>query len=133
VDRLRAPFLSDVEPGSLSLISVYIGLHHTTEADRAPYVRSLHRALGAGGKVIIRDHDVRDDEFRHLVALAHDVFNVGTGEIWATTERERRNFYSLDTLATLFENEDFFAEGPRLVQAGDPTKNTLLCFVKSRA
>lgn len=121
----------EIEPESLDLITVYIGLHHTTEEARAPYARSLRRALSKNGKLIVRDHDVRDDSLRHLVGLAHDVFNVGTGEAWSTNENERRNFYSLATLVALLESEGFVAHPERLLQDGDPTQNTLLCFSKA--
>lgn len=115
---------------SVGLITVYIGLHHSEDAEREAYVRSLHRVLRSGGKLIVRDHDVTDERQRHLVSLAHDVFNVGTGESWATNEAERRNFYALDSLVALCERAGFRAGTERLLQAGDPTLNTLLQFSK---
>lgn len=119
-----------IADGSVGLITVYIGLHHSRDEQREAYVRSLHRVLRPGGKLIVRDHDVTDDRQRHLVSLAHDVFNVGTGETWATNESERRNFYSLSSLIELCENAGFRAGPERLLQDGDPTKNTLLGFTK---
>jgi hypothetical protein len=121
---------SSVEPGSLDLITIYIGIHHATEEARAPYLQSLRSLLSERGRIVIRDHDVTNDRMRHLVGLAHDVFNVGTHETWATNETERRNFYSLDYLISLFETQGFKASPARLRQDGDPTLNTLLCFQK---
>lgn len=120
-----------IEAGSVDLITIYIGLHHATEEARRPYVQSLRRSLSKHGSVIIRDHDVRDTDMRAMVGLAHDVFNLGTHESWTTNAAERRNFYSLDYLIALFEQEGFRAHPERLRQAGDPTLNTLLRFDKA--
>jgi SAM-dependent methyltransferase len=122
---------SGIDPGSLDLVTIYIGIHHATEEARAPYLQSLRSLLSSKGRVVIRDHDVTNDQMRHLVGLAHDVFNVGTHETWATNEAERRNFYSLDYLVSIFEAQGFQALPARLRQDGDPTSNTLLCFQKA--
>lgn len=122
---------SGIEPGSLDLVTIYVGIHHATPEARAPYLQSLRSLLSARGRIVIRDHDVTNDQMRALVGLAHDVFNVGTHETWATNEAERRNFYSLDYLVSLFEAHGFRALPPRLRQEGDPTLNTLLCFEKA--
>lgn len=122
---------SGIATGSLDLITIYIGLHHATPEARAPYLESLRSILSPRGRVVIRDHDVTTDQMRALVGLAHDVFNVGTHEPWATNEAERRNFYSLDYLVSVFEAQGFKALPARLRQEGDPTLNTLLCFEKA--
>lgn len=122
---------SGIEAGSLDLVTIYIGLHHATEAARVPYLQSLRALLSERGRVVVRDHDVTNESMRHLVSLAHDVFNVGTHEVWATNEAERRNFYSLDYLVSLFEAQGFRALPARLRQDGDPTLNTLMCFQKA--
>lgn len=122
---------SEIEAGSVDLITIYIGLHHATEEARRPYLQSLRRLLSEHGCVIIRDHDVRDTTMRSMVGLAHDVFNLGTRESWATNAAERRNFYSLEYLIALFEQEGFRATPARLRQAGDPTLNTLVRFDKA--
>lgn len=122
---------SGIAPGSLDLVTIYIGIHHATEDARAPYLESLRLLLSKRGRIVIRDHDVTNEEMRHLVSLAHDVFNVGTLEPWATNEAERRNFYSLDYLSSLFEAQGLRALPLRLRQDGDPTSNTLMCFEKA--
>jgi len=120
----QAPF------ASLDLITVYIGLHHAKLEQRAPYIRYLHQLLRPGGRLILRDHDVTSPELFSIVSLAHDVFNAGTGESWATNERERRNFYPLQVMIDLFASQGFVPGSERLLQDGDPTRNTLLCFRK---
>lgn len=126
--RLEGP---KIEPGSLDLVTIYIGLHHATEPARIQYLQSLRSLLSVRGRVVIRDHDVTSDAMRAMVGLAHDVFNVGTHETWATNEAERRNFYSLDYLVGLFTSQGFRATPARLRQAGDPTLNTLMCFERA--
>lgn len=115
---------------SLDLITVYIGLHHALPEQRAPYIRWLHTLLRPGGHLILRDHDVTSPELFSIVSLAHDVFNAGTGESWATNESERRNFYPLGLMVDLFSSQGFVVSHERLLQDGDPTRNTLVCFRK---
>lgn len=122
---------SVVEPGSLDLITVYIGFHHAAFEARVPYLQSLARALSSRGRLVVRDHDVTSEAMSHLVGLAHDVFNAGTGESWSVNRNERRNFYSLEFLSSLLEKEGFVAQPGRLLQAGDPTENTLMAFAKA--
>ncbi len=119
-----------LEPGSIDLATIYIGLHHAAESARVPYLQSLRALLSPGGRVVVRDHDVTNEAMRVMVGIAHDVFNVGTHESWSTNAAERRNFYSLEYLIALFESQGFRTLPHRLRQAGDPTLNTLLCFQK---
>lgn len=127
-----APISSQQIPaGSLDLITVYIGFHHCAIDGRVAFIESLRDALSPQGVLILRDHDVTDDSMQHLVGLAHDVFNVGTDETWAYNEQERRNFYPLAYIVQLLEQHGFRAAPGRLLQEGDPTRNTLLNFSRA--
>jgi hypothetical protein len=86
--------------------------------------------LRPGGILIVRDHNVHNEKMLRLVALAHDVFNMGTQETWKYNEAERRNFYSLDKLDSMLTSTGFKAHGRRLLQDGDPTLNTLLMYTR---
>lgn len=131
-DYAPLPFgSSGIPEGSLDLITVYIGFHHAALDRRQPLLRSLHRLLSKDGVLVVRDHDVVSPELRHLVGLAHDVFNVGTNETFRTNDEERRNFYSLAELEGMLAEAGFVAGPERLLQTGDPTKNTLLRFSKA--
>ena len=59
--------------------------------------------LRPGGVFIVRDHDVRDEDVRVLVSLAHTVFNAGLGETWETNPAELRFF---EPVATWVERLD---------------------------
>ena len=66
-----------------------------------------------------------------VVALAHDVFNCGLELPWATNAAEIRNFLSLEELQRILVDSGFVPHGRRLLQDGDPTRNTLMRFDKA--
>jgi isopenicillin N synthase-like dioxygenase len=110
---------------------VYIGFHHCPVDLRNEFFASIRDVMKPDGYLIVRDHDVRDETMWHMVALAHDVFNLGTEESWAYNERELRRFYSLATLDKMLNKAGFATDGRRLLQDGDPTLNTLMLYRKS--
>jgi 2-polyprenyl-3-methyl-5-hydroxy-6-metoxy-1,4-benzoquinol methylase len=71
--------------------------HHPVDL-RDEFITGIRDVLRPGGALVVRDHNVHDEKMWRMVALAHDVFNMGTQETWQTNERERRHFYALDTL-----------------------------------
>jgi hypothetical protein len=124
------PLASAVQPHSLQLVTVYIGFHHCPIDLRESYLASIRAAMAPGATLILRDHDVSSPQLAHLVGLAHDVFNVGTQQPWSVNERELRNFYPLEFIVNFLTRHGFAAQPGRLLQAGDPTQNTLLTFTK---
>ena len=126
------PELSTRVPAqSVDLVTVYIGFHHCPVGLRQEFLGSVREVLRPGGVLIVRDHNVVSEKMRRMVALAHDVFNMGTQETWQYNERELRNFYSLATLDDMLASAGFKAEGRRLLQDGDPTLNTLMRYVRA--
>jgi SAM-dependent methyltransferase len=131
--------LNDYEPispalvpdESLDLVTVYIGFHHAPAQRRLEFIRSCHRVLRRGGALIVRDHDVTSPDLVHFVALAHDVFNAGLELPWESNHSEVRNFLSISELERLLESVGFTKDERRLLQAGDPTHNTLMKFVRA--
>lgn len=87
--------------------------------------------MSANGRLIVGDHDVHDQNMWQLIALAHDVFNMGTKESWQFNRDERRLFYSLETLDEMLVAAGFKTDGRRLLQEGDPTPNTLMLYTKA--
>jgi len=127
-----APFSTQELPSkSLQLVTIFVGLHHVPLALREPYVVSIRDAMAPGATLILRDHDVSSPQMQHLVALAHDVFNVGTEQPWSANAQELRNFYPLEFIVGFLEQHGFVAKPARLLQDGDPTLNTLLAFSKA--
>ena len=122
---------SDTIPkDSLDLVTVYIGFHHCPLDLRIPFISSIRDTLRIGGKLILRDHDCDTEEQKVMVALAHDVFNMGTKETWNYNSTEVRNFYSLDFICNFVEQIGFKFDKRTLFQEGDPTKNALMMFTK---
>lgn len=122
---------SDFLPAnSLDLVTIYIGFHHCPLELRVPFISSIRDTMRVGGKLILRDHDCNTDEQKTLVALAHDVFNMGTNQSWDYNSKEIRNFYSLDFICEFVQKIGFKYNKKTLFQNGDPTKNALMVFTK---
>jgi SAM-dependent methyltransferase len=122
---------ADIIPAeSLDLVTIYIGFHHCPLDLRVPFISSIRDTMRVGGKLILRDHDCDTEEQKTLVALAHDVFNMGTNESWTYNSSEIRNFYSLDFICNFVEQIGFKFDKRTLFQEGDPTKNALMMFTK---
>ena len=116
---------------SIELVTVYIGFHHCPVPLRADFFAAIRDVMKSGATMIVRDHEVNSRMMWHTVALAHDVFNMGTSISWETNKRELRNFYSLDELDGMLYKAGFRPDGRRLLQKGDPTHNTLMLYQKA--
>lgn len=122
---------SDIIPSeSLDLVTIYIGFHHCPLELRVPFISSIRDTMRTNGKLILRDHDCNTEEQKAMVALAHDVFNMGMKESWEYNSAEIRNFYSLDFICSFVEKIGFKFDKRTLFQEGDPTKNALMMFTK---
>lgn len=113
---------------SLDVVANYIGFHHAPLPKLEGFVASLHRVLRPGGRLIVRDHDVNTPAMNRMVALAHDVFNMGLGTPWPVNQGELRHFTANAELIAYLEARGFKADRRRLLQDGDPTQNALMIF-----
>jgi len=126
------PISADViKPQSLDLVSNYIGFHHAPPDHRDEFIKSVVDTLRPGGKLVLRDHDASNDDMKFMAALAHDVFNAGLDVSWEKNLAEIRNFTSISEIADKVSSYGVTADSSRLLQAGDPTKNTLMVFTKT--
>jgi SAM-dependent methyltransferase len=121
----------DIADHSIDLVTCYIGLHHAPPELLDGFVRSIWRALRPGGLFILRDHDVKTPEMNVFVSLVHTVFNAGLGLAWEVNQKELRHFASIYKWSQYLEARGFKDTGRRILQANDPSDNTLLAFVKS--
>lgn len=122
---------AQVADRSLDLVTNFIGFHHSPPSKRDAFVQSLHRTLRPGGRLIVRDHDVNSDSMNRMVALAHDVFNAGLNTRWSVNQTEIRNFTSMSQLVAYIEGFGFKHSAQALFQAGDPTQNALMNFIRA--
>ncbi|GLX78273.1 hypothetical protein tinsulaeT_16130 [Thalassotalea insulae] len=124
------PALHSIPRNSLDLVTVYIGFHHCPVALREEFITNIRDTMSTGGYLVVRDHDVNNKKMHHIVALAHDVFNLGTMESWQYNNAELRNFYALAELDVLLNKLGFKSDGKKLFQQGDPTLNALMVYQK---
>ena len=103
---------------------------HISLSNNSPRTGSIREVITPGGYLILRDHNVHNEKMQKMVALAHDVFNMGTAESWDYNERELRHFYSLEELDAMLVKWSFKSDGRRLYQSGDPTLNALMLYRK---
>ena len=115
---------------SADLVSCFVGLHHMAPAKLMPFLESIARITRPGGYFVVRDHDVTTPAMDAFVSLAHAVFNAGLGESWETNRKELRHFASIEDWIARIEAVGFRHTGERLAQAGDPSDNLLLAFVR---
>lgn len=126
-----APVASDaVGDASLDLVSNFIGFHHSPLPKLDGFVRSLHRVLRPGGRLVVRDHDVDSGNMNRMVALAHDVFNMGLGADWSVNQAELRHFTSIKQLVAYLDARGFKSTSKTVYQPGDPTHNALMEFIR---
>ncbi len=120
-----------IEPESIDLVSNYIGFHHAPPDKRDAFIGSVAKTIRPGGRLVLRDHDADDNDMKFIAALAHDVFNAGLDISWEKNMAEIRNFTSIDEIAEKVAQYGMEPQKSRLLQEGDPTRNTLMVFVKT--
>jgi FAD/FMN-containing dehydrogenase/SAM-dependent methyltransferase len=121
---------ADIPDASVDFVSCYIGLHHSPLDLLDGFVASIARVLRPGGIFILRDHDVTTPEMHAFVALAHAVFNAGLGVSWETNQKELRHFRSVQYWIDYLAKHGLAVSGKGILQANDPSDNTLLAFTK---
>jgi len=131
LNNYKSDLLKHIKPGSIDLATVYIGFHHCPLSLREEFITSIRDSLSSNGVLILRDHNAHNKKMWHMVALAHDVFNMGTKETWGYNKAEMRHFYSLAQLNEMMLKYGFKSDGKKLYQDGDPTMNALMRYVKA--
>lgn len=123
-------FASIIPANSLDMVTVFIGFHHCPIPKRREFISSVRSVISPGGTLILRDHDVYNEDVWRMAALAHDTFNAGIDESWRFNSDELRNFYSLRFIIEYIEDLGFKHGGQLHFQPGDPTRNGLTAFTK---
>jgi FAD/FMN-containing dehydrogenase/uncharacterized membrane protein YhaH (DUF805 family)/SAM-dependent methyltransferase len=125
-----APLSSEIPDASIDLLTCYIGLHHIALNKLDAFIASIVRVLRPQGRFILRDHNCPTDAMRQFCSLIHSVFNIGTQETWQTNQAELRHFRSVAAWCELLKKHGLISDGHGLLQAHDPSDNTLMIFTK---
>jgi SAM-dependent methyltransferase len=120
----------NLNQASMDLVTCYIGLHHIPLDRLDPFIASIAESLKVGGRFVLRDHDVKTDQMNAFVSLIHTVFNLGLGVSWEINRAELRFFRSIEEWKTILAKHGLKQQGEGLLQAHDPSVNSLLLFVK---
>lgn len=119
--------ISAIKPQTVDLVICTIGLHHVPQEKLDAFVASIKTILRPGGLFILRDHDAHSEHLHAIVCAAHSVFNaVLAQEAIETESAEYRNFQPLQFWIDLLERHGFKVGTQRILQAGDPTLNTMI-------
>ncbi|MBX9809219.1 class I SAM-dependent methyltransferase, partial [Candidatus Gracilibacteria bacterium] len=119
-----------IPDNSLELVTIFIGLHHCPVNQLDEFMETLTKKLKSGGHLILRDHNVETDLMHTFVAIAHDIYNAGTGAPWEINEQELRNFTSIKVWKERFQKYGYIDSEVYLLQDNDPTDNTLMHFIR---
>lgn len=122
---------NDIPNESVDLVTCLIGLHHTRPEQLPGFLASIRRILRPSGWFILRDHDVKTPDMAAFVSLVHTVFNLGLNITWETDQQDYKDFKPIDTWSQLITKAGFTDSGKRLLQAKDPSDNTLVLFTKN--
>lgn len=121
----------DLPPKSVDLVTNFIGFHHAPLDRLHDFIDSIHAALRPGGRLVLRDHDVDGETMDAMVALAHDVFNIGVYTSWEDNAKELRHFRSKEEWTEILKKAGFERDDLMLAQSHDPTDNILMSFKKA--
>lgn len=119
-----------ISDDSIDLVTCHIGLHHCPPDILGPYLRSIHRILRKGGIFILRDHDVKTEQMGTFVSVVHTVFNLGLNISWELDQKEFKAFRPIEEWSEIVAAYGFKDSGSRILQANDPSANTLISFTK---
>ena len=118
------------------IIFALAGLHHYNLEDLKKVLIHCQKTIKNNGYLILRDHDVTNEEDCNIVDAAHLIFNGLTGENHITEVNEMRYLRSKSGWINLLKSygfESIFVENNNLVkiakvQKHDPTRNIMMCF-----
>lgn len=123
VETLRLP------SGCADLVTMNQGLHHLPQARLPFFLAEVMRILRPSGLFIVREHDA-SEALIPMLDLAHSVFNAVTGVSARSERTEIRAFRPVLEWRKLIESAGFIDSMLYAMEAGDPTLDEMMCFVK---
>ncbi len=121
---------SQIPDDSIECVTIFIGLHHCPLDKLEDFISTFVKKMRNGAHLLLRDHNVESDIMHTFVAIAHDIYNAGTGIPWDINQEELRYFRSISEWKEILLNHGLIFSGKELLQENDPTVNTLMHFIK---
>lgn len=119
----------EIPDDSADLVTLNQGLHHFPQDKVLPFLREVRRILRPGGMFIVREHDATPSLIP-MLDLAHSVFNAVTGVTLDMEKTEIRAFRPISEWRCILSAAGFEDTYLTEMEAGDPTWDEMLCFVK---
>lgn len=126
------PNLKNLADKSADVITCYVGLHHFTEEELPNFLKDVRRVLRDGGRFLLVDHDINNDETMCMAHMAHTIFNAVTGASVEEEMGEVRNFRSMAKWKEILAEYGlgYTVEGPDvpMIRKDDPSRNRMVSF-----
>ncbi len=131
-EKTCKPIDESVADSSIDLISCLGGLHHIPKERVDAFVSSLRKKLRPGGVILLREHNVTDENIRSIAALVHTFVNVADEMSWEVENKEIREFKTIADWTEMMKKHHFtpISSKPLILQE-DPTKNGMVAFIKN--
>ncbi|MCW8400034.1 class I SAM-dependent methyltransferase [Legionella sp. PATHC038] len=130
----NVPDLSSIPDNSADVITCYVGLHHFPEDQLEQFLINVRRILRPNGRFVLVDHDAHDKESLLMAHMAHSVFNAVNGISLEAEMTETRNFRPMEHWRSLLKAHGLCLGDPgpdvAMIRHGDPSRNTMVSFVK---
>lgn len=140
-EKTHKPIGDEVVDNTIDLIACLGGLHHIPSNRVEAFTQSLHRKLKPGGVILMRDHNVQEqegstklskDDIRAIAAVVHTFVNAADGVSWEVENKEVREFKSADEWKAFMQAHGFTPiSNQTLVLKDDPTENAMMAFIKT--
>lgn len=125
---------SEVPDNEIDLIACLGGLHHIPQERVDAFADSLNKKLKPGGVLLLRDHNVTNQDLWDIASVVHSFVNAEKKIPWDVESKEVREFQSTDHWTKLLESHGFTRiSSDNLVLEDDPTQNAMSIFVKTPA
>lgn len=131
------PSLSELKDNSADLITCYVGLHHFPDNELDAFLIDIRRVLRDGGRFLLVDHDVVDEDSMAMAHMAHTIFNAVTGVSLQEEMSELRHFRPISEWRERLAKQGLASgdKGPdvSMIREGDPSRNRMICVTKPKA
>ena len=95
-DGNKIPF----EDNTFDLITLFMVLHHVEHV--TDYLKEVYRVMCPGGSLIIREHDINNQDIKDMVDIQHNFYNMDSAETMPTHQYKSKEQWNNILNATGF-------------------------------